>query len=366
MAISKETELFIFQRDNYTCQGCKKQFPHKYEIPAEQRNARTNFLIVDHMNDRSENIENLQTLCFKCNGSKAGKSANSFRLFSALKRLGPCVVYYPSLARLIGLKESIFLCQLIYWTPRGRNDKGDGWIYKSVEEMEEETGLSYKEQLRLRKSLSMMGLLEEKYERDSHNLYFKVNADELDSRGEHMTFGHMPKSDQAPAQREGGTLPKVISYKEAEITQENTQTKTVSAPSADDFKNGITIPMAAMALCDDLRFSGTLMLNIAHSTIESVIRHNPEKTPYDVRVELAALYQEYQASGLHVKASAKNWLSEGLYNRPEKWRKPAASNGNGRQPAKKSETPSVVPFLEEIRKKREAAQAEQDAQDDKK
>jgi hypothetical protein len=141
-------------------------------------------------------------------GDSVSKDKNVFTLTSALKRLGPCVTYYPALASLVGLKESIFLCQLIYWTPRARQDKGDGWIYKSAEEMTAETGLSYKEQVRLRKGLVEKKLLEETYERTEHRLYFRVCSEELDRLGEHLPVGHMPESKVAPDQKEDGTLPK--------------------------------------------------------------------------------------------------------------------------------------------------------------
>lgn len=168
-------------------------------------------------------------------------------LMTAIKRLGRCVAYYPALSRVVGLKESIFLCQLIYWTPKASNDKGDGWIYKSVEALDEETGLSYKEQKRIRQSLKKQGLLDEQYDRNKHLLYYKVNTEALDLLGEQMPNEQMPdgqdhltKGNQAPDQKEGGTLPKVSSYKEAEITteitQENTQQTLLSAPPTSDQK----------------------------------------------------------------------------------------------------------------------------------
>jgi hypothetical protein len=134
------------------------------------------------------------------------------------------MTYYPSLAQLVGLKESIFLCQILYWSPRGRHEKGEGWIYKSAEEMQIETGLSYKEQIRLRRALVKRGLLEEMHVRAEHRLYFRVSAERLDALGEdfqspqdfhreHLTNGKVP-----PDQRATGTCPKVSSYKEAEIT----------------------------------------------------------------------------------------------------------------------------------------------------
>lgn len=231
--MKKELELQVFQRDKNVCQGCHGTFPTKYEVEPDPR--KNNFLVVDHVDGLSEELRNLQSLCWVCNSLKAGKGQSAFRLSLALKRLGPCVTYYPSLARIMGLKESIFLCQLIYWTPRARHERGDGWLYKSVEEMEVETGLSYKEQLRLRKSLIKQKLLEEKYDREEHNMYFRVNTEELDRQAEHMTNGHMPKSKVAGDQREGGTLPKGRSYKETEITQENTQINTPPLlPGMDD------------------------------------------------------------------------------------------------------------------------------------
>jgi hypothetical protein len=133
------------------------------------------------------------------------------------------MTYYPSLALVMGLKESIFLCQLIYWTPRGRHEKGDGWIYKSADEMKEETGLTYKEQLRLRKSLLKQDLLEENYDRETHQLFFRVKPEALDSLGGHMTNGHMPKGKVADDQKEGGTLPTVISNKEHRLLKDYTE-----------------------------------------------------------------------------------------------------------------------------------------------
>jgi len=189
--LKKAAKIAIFERDNYTCQGCQKKLPSHYQVinPNPQKD---NYLVVDHKNGASNDPENLQALCVTCNSVKAGKSQDNFRLSVALKRLGPCVTYYPSLARSLGLKESIFLCQLIYWTPRGRHEKGDGWIYKSVEEMEKETGLGYKEQARLRKALVERNILEERYERQSHRLYVKVNADVLNSH--HLPNGLTLKS----------------------------------------------------------------------------------------------------------------------------------------------------------------------------
>jgi len=234
--MKKSLELSIFERDGYTCRGCHSKFPSKYQIDTKRNRPGEpgfqNYLIVDHVEGRSEEPSNLQALCFNCNISKSGRGQNAFQLSIALKRLGRCVAYYPALARLMGLKESIFLCQLIYWTPKGRHEKGDGWIYKSVEEMDEETGLTYKEQIRIRKSLQRQKLLEEFYDREQHRLYFRVLADGLNKLSGHLpdgqvvgqvTNGQVLAGQVATDNRSGGTFPKVSSYKEQETTQESTQ-----------------------------------------------------------------------------------------------------------------------------------------------
>lgn len=93
--------------------------------------------------------------------------------------IGKPIAYYPNLRKITGsTNANILLCQLIYWTGRQRN--ADGWIYKTSDDIELETGLSYKEQRNARKKLVQIGLLDEHYERLEHVLYFKVNLQKLD------------------------------------------------------------------------------------------------------------------------------------------------------------------------------------------
>lgn len=192
-----------------------------------------NFLVLDHRDGRSDAEENLQPLCWRCNCAKAGRSNYQFKLSLSLKRLGRPVVFYPSVAKLIGMGESIFLAQLLYWTPRARNEMGDGWIYKSAEELEEETGLTYRQQRLVRRRLRKFGFLEECNRRTEHRLYFRVVPEAVDKLMETpgapnaWSHEHMTKSQVVPNQTSGGTLPNVISYKETESTTESTQKKNL-------------------------------------------------------------------------------------------------------------------------------------------
>lgn len=116
------------------------------------------------------------------------------KLSETLQGLGRPVVFYPSIAKVFGMQETLFLSQLVYWTGKGADP--NGWIYKTALEIEDETGLSYEQQQRCRKVLGASArygvrgarikrhhfeqVIEERYERTSHKMYFRVNFDALD------------------------------------------------------------------------------------------------------------------------------------------------------------------------------------------
>lgn len=96
------------------------------------------------------------------------------RLTDLLLDVGRPVAYYPALTSVTGgVTSTLFLCQLIYW--QGKQTDSDGWIYKTQEELTEETGLSRREQETARKALIRLGLLEEHYARLEHKLLYRPN-----------------------------------------------------------------------------------------------------------------------------------------------------------------------------------------------
>jgi hypothetical protein len=96
--------------------------------------------------------------------------------------LGRTIAFHPELARMLGSRNAaLFLQQLMWWTPKGKDP--DGWIYKSAKEWEEETTLTYEEQRALRALLGKKKLrvVEERYARFEHRLYFRVNRKRLNA-----------------------------------------------------------------------------------------------------------------------------------------------------------------------------------------
>lgn len=144
------------------------------------------------------------------------------KLSDFLFNIGRPVAFYPSLVKALGDRnEAIFICQMAYW--RGKGDDKDGWIYKTSEDIEGETSLTYKEQANVRRGLVENGLLEERYARTEHMMYYRVNWDAVNAKWEQFTDGHMPDGQVALDQREGTTLPKGSSLNSnTETTQETT------------------------------------------------------------------------------------------------------------------------------------------------
>ena len=90
-----------------------------------------------------------------------------------MRSIGRPIAYHPALARYVGgVNAAIFLCQLIYWDERTDNE--DLGIYKTADEWESETGLTYREQAGARKKLRDLGLLTETNQRLQHRIYYKL------------------------------------------------------------------------------------------------------------------------------------------------------------------------------------------------
>lgn len=87
------------------------------------------------------------------------------------------IAFQRSFIRLdIGVTAALFLSQMTYWTNRSDDD---GWVYKTQEEWEEETGLSRYEQEGARKKLRSIGVLLEQRKGVPARLFYKVDNNVL-------------------------------------------------------------------------------------------------------------------------------------------------------------------------------------------
>lgn len=98
--------------------------------------------------------------------------------YSTLKGLGRAIAYFPQLGIHLGSPlAGIFLSQLVYWHDKTDCNLG---VYKTSEEWQKETGLTYSHQKTARKLLKDLGILSETEKRLEHKLYFRLNIEKFD------------------------------------------------------------------------------------------------------------------------------------------------------------------------------------------
>ena len=157
------------------------------------------------------------------------RAGGEMKLTDFLQDVGRPVAYYPALRRITGsTNATILLCQFIYW--RGKESDPKGWLYKTSEEIENETGLSYDEQKNARLKLKEAGLMEEHYARLDHQMRFRLNIDAINE------LWGTPQSDIPEHGKTAfGNEANPLSLNESESTAENTNTPSAIL-SEQDFK----------------------------------------------------------------------------------------------------------------------------------
>ena len=101
------------------------------------------------------------------------------------------IAVYKSLIELTGkIKTAVFLSQILYWTRVGTNvSSNEGWFFKSIEQMYQETGLTKREQQRCKEYLLEVGLIETKREGMNNKLFIRVVIEELAKQLGHNNNG---------------------------------------------------------------------------------------------------------------------------------------------------------------------------------
>jgi len=90
------------------------------------------------------------------------------------------VAYWPRLARKVGgVKAAVMVCQLLYWNGDPTVIQRDGWILKSVANLEEETGLTQVEQKTARKILEDAKVIECHLSGIPRIWHYRINIDLL-------------------------------------------------------------------------------------------------------------------------------------------------------------------------------------------
>lgn len=126
------------------------------------------------------------------------------------------IIYHPHLFRLTqSTSATLLLCYLMYW--QGKGAKGD-WVYKTIPELEHDTGLTRSNQATAIKVLKDLGVLAVERKQIPARRHFKINKQALDYHIKRLqTEGVIPIRKSAPPYV--GTL---------QTTTETTNTQTTS------------------------------------------------------------------------------------------------------------------------------------------
>ena len=157
-----------------------------------------------------------------------------------LKILSSPVAYYAVFAKIGGgVTAGVFLSQLVYWTGKGK--QADGWVWKSAEDMEDETGLTRNEQETARRNLKARGLIDERLAGVPATLHFRVNLDAIMAAV--AQFGEKCQSGLAKSDKpDSGKAPNLLGENLQTIHRLPETTTTDGLSAVEEPRNSETAP----------------------------------------------------------------------------------------------------------------------------
>jgi hypothetical protein len=154
----------------------------------------------------------------------------------AYEHSGWTIVVPVKLIHAIGAKGAILVAQLFYWNGKEQSEKG--WIYKTQLDLENETGLSRHEQNKCVEDLKQKNVLETRYERLDHRLYYRINRDALDAIMEADLPGEIRKTDFGKSENRRSPNPqgglREISKTNLVINKQDNTTENTNKKNDDD------------------------------------------------------------------------------------------------------------------------------------
>ena len=160
----------------------------------------------------------------------------------SLKVAGRPIAYYPKLAKpLGGVNAAILFGHFFYWHDKTENPLG---VYRTAEEIEDETGLSVQEQRTARSKLRERGVLIETEKRIEHRIYYKLDLNAFDdlmlqhSGGEESTAPKCNINSPEMQNQHSGSEESTAVIRTEDLTEDLT-VNTPFPPNAADGGNGL-------------------------------------------------------------------------------------------------------------------------------
>jgi len=164
-------------------------------------------------------------------------------------RLSNVVAFHPELVKIFGdVEKALYIQQLYFWSNKGK--RKDGYIYKSKNEIEEETGLTRAQQDRCRKFFEKEGILETKLIKANGNptLHYRINEEILQKAIDTYELSFSKNLTKGKAR----TLPKEKQEPYQSITENTTENTTDIKEKTSGLKSALPLKEKNKELKDSL------------------------------------------------------------------------------------------------------------------
>lgn len=160
-------------------------------------------------------------------------------LSDSMRDVGRPVAYYPRLARFFGsVNAAIFYAQLFYWHDKTDNPMG---VFKTSQEWEEETGLTYREQATARRAMVHHGYLVEHHKRLEHKVFYLLNVPAVDDAFSRWTKAHPAEQQKRIPPNDENAFREVRSTHSVNSTESTSETTSQSTSQASPMDGGFDL-----------------------------------------------------------------------------------------------------------------------------
>lgn len=199
--------------------------------------------------------------------------------------IGRAIGFYPSFKRITkSTVATVFLCQILYWSDKTE----DGWIWKTTDDLEEETGLTYNEQKTAKKILQELGILVVEFKRAHYKSRYKLNKDVLDNLWEQSGGKNTKKIIPAPAM---ATIPEPVEVEPEQEPIKSVNNRALGTVRAQSQKRGDVLDLYK----EIIKSSGLEKINAGdnvRSKIKVRLHVNPDGKRWDDFVEFVVKRQK--------------------------------------------------------------------------
>jgi hypothetical protein len=161
------------------------------------------------------------------------------------ENIGSFVIHHPRFGEFLGSQNAALILELLIGWDGHQWDR-DGWIKKTAEEMEIETGLTPKQQAPAIKLLLKLGVIEKKRKKVPACNHFRIDKKSLQNQWIEWVKANppRPKRPTVPAKQEPQSSPLVETttyipheYTHSPVTSQNNFSKTETRNGSGDFES---------------------------------------------------------------------------------------------------------------------------------